>query len=356
MKQATRALKARTIIAAMAALSLAVSLAAAPLAQAAVKTYKQKGNALADYSVAGYKTVKNKKMIATYKGGYVYDTSGVLKTKKGKKVTFRSFITLDPSENLQSFVIIPSGKYAYALITKTHANSNSQKGWVRKYNFKAIKKNHAQEIAAGESFALTDADAKYIKDGPTFKTGHGQALAYNAKKKQLVNVQANKVVKSNVQLISTKTLKPTKQIKFKLSSTVKMGNNLTFDKKGNAYFYTRSTGGWSPKDSIKLYKGKIDFKKGKVKFKLVMQGIRYPMGKIGQSLGYNPKNNRLYLVDNGQITSVPCSKLGKLKPSNVKQSLFKGKREFEGVTFTKDGTAYLSICNPREIMIAPAGF
>jgi hypothetical protein len=48
-------------------------------------------------------------------------------------------------------------------------------------------------------------------------------------------------IHSNVQQVSTKTLKPVKRINFMLKNTVPMGENLTFDKHGNAYFYTTPT-------------------------------------------------------------------------------------------------------------------
>jgi len=189
---------------------------------------------------------------------------------------------------------------------------------------------------------------KYIKIGPKFNTGHGQSLAMNPKNGQLWFIGAPVKVHSNVQQVSTSTLKPTKKINFMLKSTVTMGSNLTFDKKGNAYFFTYSNGGWAPKGAVKIYKGKIN--KKSVKFHLVMQGLRYRPGTKPQSMDYNVKRNRLYFLSDSSISSVPVSKLGHLKPSQVEATNLNGKREFESLQFTKNGAGYLMTNKAAELM------
>ena len=313
---------------------------------AAPATYNQKGNALKDYNAGKYKVVKNKKMTRK-KYSYAEDSGPVLKSIKGYPATFtrydaglKSKGVIDPPYGVskstpQSMAVSPDGQIAYIMCVYKGAASkeNSWRGYVVKYSIP---------------------QKKVIKKGPVFTTGHGQAMAINPKNGQLWFVGAPKTVKTNLQQINTVTLLPVKRINFKLKSTVPMGNNLAFDKKGNVYFYTRSGGGWAPKNCLKIYKGKIKAKS--VKFKLIMQGIKNPPGPIGQSLGYNPKSNRLYFVDDGEIISVPVSKLGKLKPKHVRTTVFGGAREFESITFDRAGRGYFLTNRPYEIMKVSAGF
>ena len=151
------------------------------------------------------------------------------------------------------------------------------------------------------------------------------------------------------------TLKPDRKYTFKFKKTVKMGNNLAFDKKGRCYFFSYSGGGWSPKGTIKIYQGKIT-KKNKVRFKLIMQGIRNPLSKNIQSMGYNPYNNRLYMVSNCAIMSVPVSKLSKLKNGDVHSTIFTGNREYEGISFDARGNGYLLMNKMPEICRTSPGF
>lgn len=311
------------------------------------KTYNQKGDALKHYKVSNYKVVKNAKMTRasySYDDDYTKNTMKITKGfKKGKKFT-RHYLLKDDVfggnafENPQSIAVTPDGKVAYIMVAEKYStkNENNWKGRVYKIDIK---------------------NKKVIKKGPKFVVGHGQAMAYNPKTKQLWYVQKVKSIKTNIKQISTSSLKVVKTINFRMSSTVKMGNNLAFDKKGRVYFYTRSHGSWGkndPKNSIKIYQGKIGAKK--VSFRLIMQGIKYPPGQIGQSLGYNPKSNRLYLVDDGEIISVPVAKLGKLKKSDVRTSVFEGKREFEGLSFDNKGNGYFLTNKPYEIMTTCEGF
>lgn len=328
------------------ALIIGMVLICVSASPAFAKTYNQKGDALKHYNAASYKVVKNAKMT---RGSYYYedsykDTLAITKGfKKGKK--FKRYYQLtdslfggDENENPQSIAVTPNGKVAYVMVADKYS-SNNENNW------------------KGNVYKVDIKNKRLIKKGPRFTVGHGQAMAYNPKTKQLWYVQKVKSINTNIKQISTSSLKVVKTINFRLSKTVQMGNNLAFDKKGRVYFYTRSRGSWGkkdPKNSIKIYQGKISAKK--VSFKLIMQGIKYPPGQIGQSLGYNPKSNRLYLVDDGEIISVPVAKLGKLKKSDVRTSVFEGKREFEGISFDKYGNGYFLTNKPYELMTTCKGF
>jgi len=341
------------------------------LAQA--KTYNQRGNALAGYNVKKYKTVKNRNLFVkryTFKSSY----SNIFQTKptsihstKGKTATFKSNVFLPVTYNKsadwgnpQAEVLSKDGKTLYELITKS---SGSNQGWIVKYNLGQLRskfgistshmdalRRASYDHSVGKMTSKDKQIMKYVKVGPKFNTGHGQSLAMNPKNGQLWFIGKPVAVNSNVQRVSTSSLKPITKINFKLKSTVTMGSNLTFDKHGNAYFFTYTNGGWAPKGAVKIYKGKIGSKS--VKFHLVMQGLRNRPGTKPQSMAYNAKRNRLYLVSDSSIASLPVSKLGKLKASQVEATNFSGKREFEGIQFTKNGSSFLLVNKGAELMQA----
>ena len=323
---------------------ITLSLAISPVF-AAIPTYNQKGYALKPYT-AKFKVVKNQKLTrARYSYKHAYDEpqlTGIygypaVFTRYDDDLSYKGVISRlnGDQASVQSMAVTPDGSVAYIMcVFKESAPSESSwLGYVVKYDI---------------------ANKTVISKGPLFTTGHGQAMALNPKTGELWFTSAAKQVKTNLQRINTTTLVPDKRINFKLKKTIKMGNNLAFDKKGNVYFYTRNFDGAGPKNCLKIYKGKI--KKKKVTFKLINQGIKYPPGQIGQSLGYNPVSNRLYFVDDGEIISVPVSKLGKLKKKHVRTTGFSGQREFESITFDMYGRGYFLTNRPYEIMTVSAGF
>ena len=345
-------------------------------------TYNQKGNALANYNVKKYKTVNNKNY---FQGAYAYQAApnyvsgGLYQTQPGtikrtagtvKSLTFKTNVYLPVTYaisgdwgNPQSEVLSKDGNTLYTLVM---LNKGNETGRIVKYNLGKLRskfqisttnmtalRRATYDKSINRLSATDKAILKYVKVGPTFKAGHGQSLAQNPKTGELWFVGAA-AVKANVQRVSTKTLKPNKRINFTLKSTVAMGENLTFDKKGNAYFYTYSYGGWAPKNTLKVYKGKIN--KKSVKFHLVMQGLRHNPGWKSQSIAYNAKNNRLYFVSNSSISSVPVSKLGKLKAKDVKAVKLSGQREFEGLQFDKRGAGYLLVNRGSEVLKTNGSF
>ncbi|MCY9806264.1 hypothetical protein OXT66_01725 [Lentilactobacillus senioris] len=319
------------------------------------KTYNQRGDALAFYNVNNFKTLANSKYTVG-KYSYVTDYNSMTKpvtirTKKGnKKSQMSTYLKLPGGQlgNTQSIAVTPDGHYAYVMSTVAPGSNTGQ---ITRFNMQALKKLKVKDLNTCLSGTSVLSKYKnYVKVGPKFNTGHGQSLAYNPKNKQLWFVGKNSI-NANVQRVSTASLKPITKINFRLKSTVAMGENLTFDKKGNAYFWGYSTGSWgsrSPKKSIKYYKGKIGSKS--VKFNLVMQGIKNGPGAIPQAISYNPKSNRVYFISDGSIMSIPASKVGHLKNSDVKVSVFNTKREFEGMSFTSNGEGYLLVHDVNELM------
>ncbi|MDR1042967.1 MAG: hypothetical protein LBL54_03590 [Clostridiales Family XIII bacterium] len=300
-------------------------------------------------------TVKNKDFhVKEYKYGYGKKNAvNYIKTSKSdnRRVTFKTRYLLPTKYvsqrwgNPQSMTMDNETGYLYVLYT---VRADSSTGWIVRYDtrrlaeYKISYKQLATATKSGNS-ALDKKLKRCIKYGPKFTTGHGQSLSFNPVTGELWEIKDTTMnVKpgsyATLQRINTSTLKPDAAIKFRLKSSVAMGHNLTFDSEGNAYFFTYSgSGKW--KGSVKIYKGWIS--KDSVNFELIPQGLKHNPGPHSQGMGYDEYRNRIVLVADGCIVSVPVDKLGELKPGDVWQTNFKTKREFENVTFDKDGYMYL---------------
>jgi len=196
-----------------------------------------------------------------------------------------------------------------------------------------------------------------IKVGPAFTTGHGQSLAYDWATQKFymwcdresaprINMSQYGVLKE----ISATTLAPVHQIRFRLKAktfAVPGGHVLAFDRAGHAYFWTRPDSG-----DVYIYQGTV--RNNRVSFRLTKQILENGPGTCVQSMAYNPNNDRLYLVADDSIASLPAAKLagsGHLTSADVKWTGFASTREFEGLTFGSDGQAYLMSNHEPEILV-----
>ncbi|RRK09748.1 hypothetical protein D1831_11115 [Lactiplantibacillus garii] len=263
------------------------------------------------------------------------------------------------NSNPQSAVFSKDDRYLYVMyVDQTGNRTDSQNGWVIRYDWQkltslGVRKNGQMQLvrkAAVDQYhnkaTKTDkAILKCIKVGPTFNTGHAQSLALNPKTNELWFVKGRSTDKSTVERLNPNTLTPDAAVNFTLKPGMHMGSVLAFDNDGNAYYWTQTVTPWAtaPVDSAKIYKGEIST--GRVRFSLVMQGLSKAPGSVVQSMGYNGANNRLYLVSNGSIFSVPVDKLGHLDASDVSATNFTGNREFEGVAFMHQQNAGFVLAN-----------
>ncbi|MCI1553370.1 MAG: hypothetical protein LKH74_05535 [Levilactobacillus sp.] len=196
-----------------------------------------------------------------------------------------------------------------------------------------------------------------IKVGPAFTTGHGQSLAYDwATGKFYMWCDQESAPRINLsqygvlQQISASSLKPVHQIRFRLKSqtlVVPGGHVLAFDRAGHAYFWTRP-------DPVNVYLYQGTIARNHVHFRLTKQILEHGPGTCVQSLAYNPHNDRLYLVADDSIASLPVAKLagnGSLTAADVTWTGFASTREFEGLTFGSDGQAYLMSNHNPEILV-----
>lgn len=335
-------------------------------AAASVKVYHQRSSALTYHRSWMRKVhdtkVRYVKVPKSYAHMKTKSKVNTVKSIAGTKVTFKTRLFLPlPGKNgqrwgnPQSIAMSKSG-YMYVVYCPTNVKN---RGRIVRFNMKRLEQlgvyrnpkllKSTYVKHAGKYSATQKNLQKAIKVGGMFDTGHGQSLAYNLKSHALYmwrdNEKAARVPTTKtgyIQHISTSSLKPDRAISFHLSTrgmSVPGGHTLAFDKHGNAYFWSNpGFGGY-------VYKGKISAHH--VKFRLTSQILSKIPGTRIQSMGYNAKNGRLYLVSDDSIASFPAKRLngrGSLTNGSFKWSGLSPKREMEGLTFDASGHGYL-LCN-----------
>ncbi|AQW21071.1 hypothetical protein PL11_003605 [Lentilactobacillus curieae] len=337
---------------------LSFCLCGSVTANAKFTVYHQKSSALKKGSLRYVNNKKVKYVKVPKKYHHVAHKSDEHKIKgvKGKKVTFTTRYLLPfPGKNNQRWgnpqsIAMTKHKYMYVVYCPTNLKN---KGRIVRFNIKKLDKMgirlHPEKLQRayikknGHYSKLQKQIQKYIKVGPIFVTGHGQSLAYNWKNHGLYmwrdKEKAPRIPTSKwgyILHIDHEKLRPDKMIRFRLKHkkfSVPGGHTLTFDKSGNAYFWSNpGFGGY-------VYKGKIH--KKSVKFRLTHQILRHIPGTRIQSMGYNPIRKRLLLVSDGSIASFSAKKLkgrGHLTNKSFEWTKFSPIREFEGIAY--DGTSH----------------
>lgn len=370
-------MKNRKRLSLLIALALIFSLLIMPETVSAASPFNQKGAALAKYNTKKYKLVKNTnygvKKATPFK---VYDVGAttphsLTKLKGNRKISVKTQLYLPKNfqgsgdmGNPQSINITPGGRYAYVTYPK---RGSKTVGRIIRYDLEQLRKLGVTKSGSMDDLrsAVQSVYKKYpldtrekqiyacMKVGPWITFGHGAAMSFNPKDNHLWFTTKTGSKKTDLQRINMNTLRPDYKINYKVSDSVSMGNNLTFDKYGRFYFFCYSGGSkWAPKGTVKIYQGTINLKSKtkKVSIKLVMNGIRNRASTGIQSAGYNPKLHRIYLVSNSALISVPVSKFGKMAKNDVWTTLFKENREFEGISYDKYGNGYLLVNKQPEIM------
>jgi len=347
----------------VAALSLGVS--GTTTAQA-YSTYHQKSSAL---SVGKLRSLNNSRVHyvkAPKNYRHAKNTHGIntIKHSRGTAVTFKTKYLLPlPGYHNQAWgnpqSVATNGRYLYVLYCPTAWHN---RGRIVRYDMQKLNKlgltPRQLQTAYTSNAAAQLASHAAVKIGAPFETGHGQSLAYNWKNRHLYmwcDKEKSAATPVNqygyIKQIKADTLTPRYQIRFRLKHkrfSVPGGHVLTFDTQGRAYFWSRPT-----THRVYIYRGTIS--KHHVKFSLTHQVLSHGPGTHVQSMGYNPHTKRVYLVADDSIASLPVSKLagkGHLSKSSVRWTKFGSKREFEGLTFTKSGHAYLLSNHNPEILIS----
>ncbi|MDR0950521.1 MAG: hypothetical protein LBM13_02615 [Candidatus Ancillula sp.] len=340
-------------------------------------------------------------------------TKNVMTTKKYStskaKFTFKSkfFLPLDWTirdsafSNAQSaqIVNVKGHQYLYEVVssvsqnklTSNNATNESAKGRIIRYDYDKLLKlkadstnwtalRHASAKVADHEF-VTPTEQKVLDCvlvGPEFAIGHGQGLAYNYKTGSLWMMYANKIAnksgaykgqyKNTLYQIDLKKLSPVKQLNFYMTKSIRNSsatgssitgsNNLAFDEAGNFYLNvtqkTPGTGNYAtPAYAERIYTGVLNEATNQVTgMKVLRQHMKYSPGYNDQNLNYNPKNNRLYVVSDFAMYSIPVSKLrsGTVKSSDVRLSEFTTHRETESITWDKSGHPLILKVRGPELM------
>ncbi|MFC6201221.1 hypothetical protein ACFP1L_04810 [Lactiplantibacillus nangangensis] len=259
-------------------------------------------------------------------------------------VTYHGLSLSDP----QSAAFSKDNHYLYVMyVDGAESPTASQSGWVVRYDWQrlmqlgAAKAGHMamirQAVLAADSHHVTAKDRQVLACltlGPKFDSGHAQSLSLNPVTNELWFVQASGKQQPNVvERLNPTTLRPDAAVDFKLSATAGMGDVLTFDDQGNAYFWTHGADSATdqPLGGVKLYRGKISTKA--VRFQLIDQGLKSRPGLMAQSISYDDVTKDLYLISDDSITTVPVAKLGHLTTGEVGESNYRAQREFEGLVF-----------------------
>lgn len=190
--------------------------------------------------------------------------------------------------------------------------------------------------------------AHSVSVSPLLNIGHGQTLSYNPKNQHLYLAQDDQLgtVSDNfynqVTEVDSETLQPIHQYRFKMINKFNKAvalHTLAFDNQGHAYFGVH-TGPMGAKGSYTMYYGDITSRG--ISFKINQNVIKWP-GSFNQYVAHNPLNDRLYLVSNDVIISVPAKKVysNTLKDSDVHYLTFNTHREFESLAFDNSGYGYL---------------
>jgi len=353
--------------------AICLILGQAVMANASVKVYHQRSTALINHPsrlrMLNNSKVKYIRVPRTYTHMRRSHKENQMTAVRGKKVTFRTHFLLPyPGKgrqhwgNPQSIAMSKSG-YMYIVYCPKKGRN---RGRIVRFDMKRLTQLGVTKEPKLLQSVYVKHHGRYsekqkniqraIKVGGLFGTGHGQSLAYNPKKHSLYMWRDNKTKSGMpmstggyIQHISTKTLKADRAISFRLISHgfIHGGHSLAFDKYGNAYFWS------NPGDGVNVYKGKIS--PHHVIFRRTDQIFRHLPGTHVQSMGYNAKRGRLYLISDDSVASFPASRLkgrGSLTNKSFDWSELTPKRETEGLVFDSTGHGYLLTNHSPEVLVS----
>ncbi|MGQ2282679.1 hypothetical protein [Apilactobacillus kunkeei] len=202
--------------------------------------------------------------------------------------------------------------------------------------------------------------SKLLTISPVTNIGHGQTLSYNPSNNHVYLAQDDKLgivgndFYNQVTEIDAENMKPVHVYRFKLNNKGHYYalHTLTFDNDGNAYFGVGS-GPKKMKNTYTLFHGTMN--KSGIQFTPVKGLIKWP-GSFNQGVTYNRNNNRLYLLSNDMIVSIPVNEVkdDNIQPQDVHYTTFGTKREFESLSFDSNGYGYLVLLWRSEVLKSTA--
>lgn len=228
------------------------------------------------------------------------------------------------------------------------------KGWNAKVKDNNRKINEISQ--RNDLFSKYFELSKLLTVSPVTNIGHGQTLAYNPSNDHVYLAQDDKLGSSTTNFynqvteMDPDTMKPIHIYRFKLNNKGHYYalHTLTFDNQGNAYFGI--AGG--PKNingAYTLFHGTLS--DSKIEFSPVKGLIKWA-GSYNQGVTYNRNNDRIYLLSNDMIISIPAAEVrnDNIQPQDVRYTTFASKREFESLSFDSNGYGYLVTLWRSELM------
>ena len=198
--------------------------------------------------------------------------------------------------------------------------------------------------------------SRILTISPVTNIGHGQTLSYNPSNNHVYLAQDDKLgtVKGDfynqVTEMDAENMKPVHVYRFKLNNKGHYYalHTLTFDIEGNAYFGIKG-GPKGMQNTYTLFHGKME--DSEIQFSPVKGLIKWP-GSFNQGVTYNRNNNRLYLLSNDMIISIPVDEVrnDNIQPQDVHYTTFGTNREFESLSFDNNGYGYLVVLWRSEVL------
>lgn len=237
------------------------------------------------------------------------------------------------------------------LITKDNKQINA---WNAKidYNNHEIDRIGQRNDLFSKYFDLS----KLLTISPVTNIGHGQTLSYNPSNNHVYLAQDDKLgvvgddFYNQVTEMDAENMNPVHVYRFKLNNNGHYYaiHTLTFDNDGNAYFGVRG-GPKKMKGTYTLFHGTMN--ESGIQFTPVKGLVKWP-GSFNQGVTYNRNNNRLYLLSNDMIISIPVDEVknDNIQPQDVHYTTFGTNREFESLSFDSSGYGYLVVLWRSEVL------
>lgn len=255
------------------------------------------------------------------------------------------------------------GHYAYIITNATNSYESDHSDLDKSGSDNGASVTSPYKLGANQIFRIDlnrhikdynnlKAARRDVKVGPVFYGGHGQGFAYNPRQKELwlLDNKQGQVNKTAVSLINLRSLLPQLRINFHFGDTT-IGDDLTFTQKGQAMNVTEAgNDSFAKAGSIKIFQGSVTPRN--INMKLIEQALSWAPSSVIQGLTYNGRNNRLYILGDDSITSIPVNRLGRLRKNDVWHTSINSTRELEGLAFDGQGNSYLLVNRSPEILSA----
>lgn len=255
--------------------------------------------------------------------------------------------------------LAPKAFKTYNRVKKAQAKLITKKNkQISEWNAKIAHNNHEIDRIGqrNDLFSKYFELSKLLTISPVTNIGHGQTLSYNPSNNHVYLAQDDKLgvvgddFYNQVTEMDAENMHPVHVYRFKLNNKGHYYaiHTLTFDNDGNAYFGVRG-GPKKMKGTYTLFHGTMN--ESGIQFTPVKGLVKWP-GSFNQGVTYNRNNNRLYLLSNDMIISIPVDEVknDNIQPQDVHYTTFGTNREFESLSFDSSGYGYLVVLWRSEVL------